>query len=689
MKKLLLFTTLSFLLLTNSFSQTYDKIGKENNGYRIVLKSGKYGYIDSKDKLVAPTKYDKAYAFSKHKVAAVELNKKEGYINNVGEVIIPINNKWVGGVASDGGIIVQKNTLYDLYNYRGEQLTKVGYDKIMKPTPEGLRRVILDKKHGAINGAGKVIIPIIYDYLHKPQKNGIIYAEKNGWSGCFNSAGKQITKIKYKTLYAYSKDNKAQFKTGGITGVIDINGKESGIEYPADKTYEEENGFSRFRKKGLYGVIDANKKEVLSPIYNYTGSFNTDFKLVIVRNGPYLGVVNKSNKIIIPIEYDKINGPDENGVFKVEKNYKLGEIDNTGKVIKVLTLPPTLSKLTKYKSGEKWGYKNTSGIIVIKPQYDNVSDFYKVSGYDKFYARAIKNGKWGLINKKNETVLEFHYTKIWDFKNDIAIVKKDGRYGYYKAYKGFLTKIKFADAFDFNKEGYLAKVTMKKKGSTTYGYINKKGQEVIPPIYNKVRECKNGNILATFSYSSNIVRYNATNPNTKFAIYNSKGEQDVNLILDDLTYGSNDGNKSYGKYWFKINGKAGEISQTSINQKKISKIAKVNNSDYGLDKFTTYDKNYIYIYNNTTEVKRVHFNDTEFANFRAETGVKYRELNFGELLIIDCKKWKEVYVSKGSLSQSKKVVSKGYKSNCGKVIAIGNYLPDYVSKVETTTYINK
>jgi hypothetical protein len=696
----------------------------------VVKKGGDYGYINNTDKLVITLIYDGAYAYDcKYKILGVSKNKRRGFVNIKNEVVIPLKHDYIKKVNAAGTIIVQNEGKYGLYNYTGKLLARIEYD-LLKNTDKGVyfekdekkgyldengkepvinknevssnskydqvyrawttgyKPVRLNNKQGVVDKSGKVIIPIIYDEIYKPQSNGIVIVKKNSRYGTFNTNAKQIIELKYSNIYSYNEKGLAQFKRGGITGFVDKNGKESNVKYPADKTYETFGGLTKVKVKGLYGFKNTSNKQVISPIYDYADDFKNKFNVIRVKKGAYIGVINKANKVIIPLEYDKVSVLSEDGIFKVEKNGKTAEIDYAGKTTKKLTSDPTFAKLTKYKSGEKWGFKDADGNVVITPQYTAVSEFNKLLNYDdKFYARAIKNGKCGLINKKNETILAFNYDKIWQFEKDIAIVKKDGRLGYYKAYSGFLTKIKFHDAYDF-KKNEIAQVSMKKDGKVTYGYINKKGKEVIPPIYTKVRKCKNGNILATFSRYSNITVSGSTKPVQKYALYNSQGKQDVNLVLDELSYGENDGNKSYGKYWFKINGKSGEISQTSINQKKLSKIAKISGSDYGLDKFTLYDKNYIYIYNNTVESKRVHFNDSEFANFRAQTGTVYKDLKFGELLIIEAKKWTEVYVSKGSISQSKKVISKGYKNNCGKVIAIGNYLSDYTEKTETKTYTN-
>lgn len=54
--------------------------------------------------------------------------------------------------------------------------------------------------------------------------------------------------------------------------------------------------------------------------------------------------------------------------------------------------------------GEKWGYINLKGEVVIPPQYDSASLFYDG------IAEVEIDGKYGFINKKNEIVIPLNHT---------------------------------------------------------------------------------------------------------------------------------------------------------------------------------------------------------------------------------------------------------------------------------------
>jgi len=55
-----------------------------------VQKDGKYGIVDSKGNIIAPTIYDEPIYFINEKVAKISKNKKYGVIDKKGRVIVPV-----------------------------------------------------------------------------------------------------------------------------------------------------------------------------------------------------------------------------------------------------------------------------------------------------------------------------------------------------------------------------------------------------------------------------------------------------------------------------------------------------------------------------------------------------------------------------------------------------------------------
>ncbi len=84
-----------------------------------------------------------------------------------------------------------------------------------------------------------------------------------------------------------------------------------------------------------------------------------------------------------------------------------------------------MADLSKFSKDGKVGYKDTEGIIVIEPQFDDgVYHFGLDSCYHTEFACVSLNGKCGLINESGELVLPFDYQEICDLTEGYFAVRE-------------------------------------------------------------------------------------------------------------------------------------------------------------------------------------------------------------------------------------------------------------------------
>jgi uncharacterized caspase-like protein len=125
----------------------------------------------------------------------------------------------------------------------------------------------------------------------------------------------------------------------------------------------------------------------------------------------------------------------------------------------------------------KYGFKDASGKVVIKAQYDDVSNFH--CGM----ASVQINDKWGCINTSGKIVIPVSYWYISAFcENGLALVlDTTGKYGYMDATGKYVIPSKFAnaEAFNDNSNG-LAAV---EESGAKFGFIDKTGEYVIQPQF--------------------------------------------------------------------------------------------------------------------------------------------------------------------------------------------------------------
>lgn len=147
-------------VVTDKYYDTHRENFSE--GLAAVKKDDKWGFINTKGKMVIKAKYDKVESFS-NGFAAVEINGYEGFINT-----------------------------------SGKEITKMKY-YTTEPFCNGFAQVQdFSYNRGYINTEGDEVIPVRYDSFSEDCiKNGIVWAEENSLFIILDASGKPVTGFKY------------------------------------------------------------------------------------------------------------------------------------------------------------------------------------------------------------------------------------------------------------------------------------------------------------------------------------------------------------------------------------------------------------------------------------------------------------------------------------------------------------
>lgn len=165
------------------------------------------------------------------------------------------------------------------------------------------------------------------------------------------------------------------------------------------------------------------------------------------------------------------------------------------------------------KSGNKYGFADSTGKVCIEPIYDEVENF------NEGYALVEKDSLYGFINKAGRLKINYNYTDassfiqqsaivqqnktsflidhaakkistnyddIADFADNVAVVKKNNLYGAINYTGKEIIKPVFSGLSDFseNMAAYLQ--------NGKYGFVNKQGFTVIAPLFSWVSGFKAG-----------------------------------------------------------------------------------------------------------------------------------------------------------------------------------------------------
>lgn len=349
--------------LINADYAVFDDVLYFDEDYAAVEVNKKWGFIDKSGNMVIPCKYDfKPMRFSEG-LASISLNEREGFIDKTGRVVIPFS-----------------------------------YD-VTDDFKDGLAQVIINDKYGFIDKTGKMVIPCKYDFASESFYEGLARVEIKEKLGFINKTGRKVIPLKY--------DSALDFKEG----------------------------LARVELKGKLGFIDKTGRVVIPFIYDKVGEFNEGLADV-VHNGKR-GFIDKTGNIVVPYKYEvgpyKYEWADDyeddfsEGLAKVKLNGKYGFINIYGREI----VPCKYSSAKAFSEGfaavcqnGKWGFIDKAGQQVVPCKYSSVESFY--GGL----AIVVLNGKYGFVDNTGREVIPCKLEYAKNFCEGFAGVKLNGKWGF-------------------------------------------------------------------------------------------------------------------------------------------------------------------------------------------------------------------------------------------------------------------
>lgn len=81
--------------------------------------------------------------------------------------------------------------------------------------------------------------------------------------------------------------------------------------------------------------------------------------------------------------------------------------------------------MAKVKIDDRWGFIDTAGRKVVRPEYKDADDFKEGLGRVK-----TSDKKWGYVNKSGTIVIKPVFESADPFVDGLALVEFDGKKGY-------------------------------------------------------------------------------------------------------------------------------------------------------------------------------------------------------------------------------------------------------------------
>jgi len=347
---------------------------------------------------------------------------------------------------------------------------------------------------GAVNKKGEVVIPFIYNNIGTFEK-GIAWAQKDGKYGMIDIAGKTIIPFQYEAIYQWSSVNETFIE--GVAGV---------------------------KKNNAYGYINSKNETIIPFEYEMASKFQNGIAWV-KKDGLY-GCIDKKNNVVIPFQYKMNQSPKFiHGVAKVGNGSKYGVIDEQGNTLLPLSYPFNkldwmhsgfYENLARFRDGEKFGFKNTKGEVVIPAQYKTAGFFNegmavvqeenqfhfinpkgkkvisnlqydKVDSFDRGIAQVKKNGKLGFINKSGKEIIPCIYKQSKRSESDLILVVNDaGKWGYIDNRNNIKVPMEYSFLGRFS-DGL---AMFEKNGK--FGAVDRNGNNVVPEEYDLIESFQKG-----------------------------------------------------------------------------------------------------------------------------------------------------------------------------------------------------
>jgi len=304
-------------------------------------------------------------------------------------------------------------------------------------TDNPLFPIELNDRWGYIDRSGKIVIEPRFESAEEFSE-GLAVVQLDGKSGFIDASGKFVIEPKYPVARQFSEGlarvqaSGEAYSYGGQWGFIDRTGQMviaaqlGQLEGVSEAAYDFHDGLAMIQVGGLTGFIDKSGNTVIRPRFRYAYPFNEGLACASDGSDGKWGYIDTTGAWAIAPKFDSAS-LFAAGFAPVSLNKTCGYIDKTGE-LKVI---PNFKRkegdcaavwgsfddgLSRWMIGDKYGFINTRGEIVIKPQFDLTFNF------SEGVAFVQKDGKYGYVDQTGKMVIEPQFYFAKDFHNGLAKV---------------------------------------------------------------------------------------------------------------------------------------------------------------------------------------------------------------------------------------------------------------------------
>ena len=364
-----------------------------------------------------------------------------------------------------------------------------------------------DKKAGYIDASGQFVIKPAYDDARMFRENAALVRVQEKW-GFVDKGGRALTRPEYKQIEDFS-EGLAAVQAGDKWGFIDSTGRMA-IPPRFDDAWPFSEGLALVKISGKWGFVDHAGKLVIPATYEC--GFVAEFarlELSVGPDGKLREVVDLGRDgglaVKSPIEWLTR----ESFGFGSAWMYPSDATKQGGMYTPDVVVDAFSGGFARLMRNGKWGFIDKTGKTAIEPRYQYCTRFH-----DGRAAVHAENGI-GFVDTHGQMIIQPAYPAVHThFAEGLVGVQKNGQWGFLDPDGQVKIAFRFADAHAFS--GGLAAVKLKGK----WGFVDNTGNLAIPAQFDDAADFAEG--LA------------AVAKNKKWGYVDKTGAQIVQLQYDSV-----------------------------------------------------------------------------------------------------------------------------------------------------------
>lgn len=404
----------------------------------------------------------------------------------------------------DGMAIINKNGKYGFVNEKGIEIVPPEYDEV-DVFHEGRARFRKGKKWGFLDTNGNEIVPATYAGC-KNFSNGLAAVSTGRNAGYIDLNGYIALPLKYVSAGSFESVNAVvtvKNQAGYVVYII--------IDTQGNALTPECTQIDRFNdfpdvlllttySSGKCGLFKNGSGIVLSPEYGEIRLFDKEYKCFIMRNNEKYGLFHLNAGIVLPVKYDSIEIINNKWIAVENKEYFNIECNN-----RTVSLSLNHELTEKAKKRNVLRKKIIAGIVLlIVSILITIPIVNPVWYWSMKYSEAIpsdpsnqyyivrKGEKFGLVDYKNNTMINCKYFYLSKVMNSYFSARVDQKYGLIDINDNVILPFEYD-----NISGYLhGKVSyMVLRNNDFRGVADVNAKIVVPVVYESIFFPRNDSLI--------------------------------------------------------------------------------------------------------------------------------------------------------------------------------------------------